>query len=152
MKRQEAMLLMQAHTLDEIFNALAREAASNIGTNRPAVETCLKLALKSQSQCRTTLEALAAIKNPPVIFAKQANFASGHQQINNGLPGTHTEKLIPSSTRTRANKNKIQIKPNELLTELPHATLDSGRTGETIGINSELEAVAEVHRSANGGR
>jgi hypothetical protein len=70
MKRPEAMLLMQAHTLDEIFNALARDAASNIGTNRPAVETCLKLALKAQSQCRTTIEAFSGNKKSACYFCQ----------------------------------------------------------------------------------
>ena len=37
----------------------------------------MKLALKAQNQCRMTLETLAAIKNPPVIYARQANFANG---------------------------------------------------------------------------
>lgn len=34
---------------------------------------------KAQSQCRATLETLAAIKNPPVIYAKQANISNGPQ-------------------------------------------------------------------------
>jgi hypothetical protein len=42
--------------------------------------------LKAQSQCRATPETLATIKNPPVLFAKQANIATGPQQVNNGIP------------------------------------------------------------------
>lgn len=41
------------------------------------------MALRAPTQSRMTLETLATIKNPP-IFAKQANIAGGHQQINNG--------------------------------------------------------------------
>jgi hypothetical protein len=38
-----------------------------------------------ESQCRTTLETLATIKNPPdVAFVKQANYAAGPQRVNNG--------------------------------------------------------------------
>ena len=33
----------------------------------------MRLALKTQSQCRATVETLAALKNPPLVFAKQAN-------------------------------------------------------------------------------
>ena len=44
----------------------------------------LRLALKAQSQRRATLETLATIKNPPVIYAKQANITSGPQQVNTG--------------------------------------------------------------------
>ena len=133
MKRPEAMLLAQAHTLDALFNNLA-----SLAKGQEYIKNCerfLRLALKAQGQCRTTLEALAAIKNPPVIFAKQANISNGHQQINNGVP----------DPQAKENKNQ----PNELLTELPHETLDSGRKGEAISINSELEAVGKIHRSAN---
>jgi hypothetical protein len=45
----------------------------------------MRLALKAQSQCRATLEALANIKNPPVVIARQANFAAGPQQVNNSV-------------------------------------------------------------------
>ena len=42
------------------------------------------MALRAQNQCRMTLETIATIKNPSVVFAKQANIAAGHQQVNNG--------------------------------------------------------------------
>jgi len=62
MKRPEAMLLAQAHTLDELFNNLARQAKNQEGL--AWFEASLRLALKAQSQCRSTLETLATIKNP----------------------------------------------------------------------------------------
>jgi len=43
------------------------------------------MALKAQNQGRMTLETLATIKNPPVVFARQANINNGgQQQVNNG--------------------------------------------------------------------
>jgi hypothetical protein len=75
------MLTAQAHTLDAIFNSLAQRAALNMGEYIQACETYLKLALRAQSQCRTTWEALATIKNPPVMgYVRQANIAHGPQQ------------------------------------------------------------------------
>jgi hypothetical protein len=127
MSRPEAMLMSQAHTLDELFNNLIRRAALNMGEYLQASETYFRLALKAQSQCRATLETLSAIKNPPVIFAKQANISAGHQQINNTIPEPRTE-----------NNKKQQ---NELLTEIPNATLDTRRKVEAIPVNSELEAL-----------
>jgi len=127
MSRPEAMLMSQAHTLDELFNNLIRRAALNMGEYLQASETYFRLALKAQSQCRATLETLSAIKNPPVIFAKQANISAGHQQINNTIPEPRTEN----------NKSK----QNELLTEIPNATLDTRRKVEAIPVNSELEAL-----------
>ncbi len=82
----EAMLTAQAATLNCIFNEMARRAALNMGEHLNAADIYMRLALKAQSQCRTTIEALAEIKNPrPVAFVKQANISNGHQQVNNGV-------------------------------------------------------------------
>ena len=90
--RAESLLTTQAHTLDAIFNELARRAALNMGEYLNTADRYLRLALKAQSQCRATLETLATIKNPPVIYAKQANISNGPQQVNNGLPAPHGRK------------------------------------------------------------
>jgi len=83
--RMEAMLTTQAHTLDLIFNELARRARQNINEYPEAFERYLRLSLKAQSQCRSTIEGLAELKNPkPVAFVQQANIANGPQQVNNG--------------------------------------------------------------------
>jgi hypothetical protein len=128
MKRPEAMLLAQAHTLDQLFNTLAQRAHRRETVS--SCETHLRLAFKAQNQCRTTLETLSNIKNPPVIFAKQANISNGHQQINNGTPApaTHAEEI----------KNQ----PNELL-EAQHGgtTLDTGTTSATIGKDKAMAAL-----------
>lgn len=119
MGRAESMLLAQAHTLDTLFNNLAKRAHNQQYLKQ--FETYLRLAFKAQSQCRATLETLAALKNPPVVFAKQANISNGHQQINNGVPATRTEKT--------------QNQQNELLVEAQHGseTLDTRPTSATIG-------------------
>ncbi|MGZ8172615.1 hypothetical protein [Methylobacter sp.] len=128
MNRPEAMLLAQAHTLDELFNNLARRAHDQ--EQMKHYETFLRMALKAQGQCRATLETLAAIKTPPIIFAKQANIANGHQQINNGI----------SASATHAEEIKNQ--PNELL-EAQHGstTLDTGTTSTTIGKDKAMAAL-----------
>ena len=74
----EGMLVGQALALQTIFTSLAQRAALNAGEYMDAADKYLRLALKAQSQCRATLETLANIKNPPIVYAKQANFASGH--------------------------------------------------------------------------
>ena len=126
----EAMLVGQAHALQSIFMSLARRAANQEYLKQ--LETYLRLALKAQNQSRMTLETLAKIKNPPVIFAKQANInqGSGNQQVNNGTPA-------PAS---HAGKNINQ--QNELL-EVQHGseTMDSRTTGATIGKDKAMAAV-----------
>lgn len=110
--RLEATLTAQAHTLDLIFNKLTQKALK--AEYMKQLEGYLKLGLKAQSQCRSTLETLAAIKNPqPVAFVKQANIAQ-NQQINNG----ESEAIA-----SRAGKNEIA--PNELLEAQPQ-NLGSG--------------------------
>lgn len=126
----EAMLVGQAHALQAIFVNLARRAANQEYVKN--YETFLRLALKAQNQSRMTLETLAAIKNPPVVFARQANInhGGGNQQVNNGTPApaSHTEKNIN--------------RPNELL-EVQHGgqTLDSRTTGATIGKDKAMATV-----------
>jgi hypothetical protein len=125
MTRPEAMLLSQAHTLDALFNSLVMKGLNQ--SHMPHYESFLRLAYKAQSQCRSTLQTLSDIKNPSVVYAKQANITNGNQQINNGVPAPRIQENINYS--------------NKLLTELPHATLDSRRTVEAIPVNSELETM-----------
>ena len=101
----EKTLIAQANTLDAIFNELARRTALNMGEYLKATETYLRLALKAQAQCRATLETLANIKNPPVVYARQANIGY-NQQVNNGAAPI-------DGVRARKNENP----PNELLEE-----------------------------------
>jgi len=133
MNRPEAILMTQAHTLDVVFNALAQRAGANIGSNLDRAEIYLRMALRAQAQCRTTLEALAEIKAPKsATFIKQANIA-GQQQVNNGGPASHEKNITPS---------------NELLSESSHATLDIGGAGAAIGTDSQLEAMGAIYRPA----
>jgi hypothetical protein len=101
------------------------------------MEGIMRLALKAQSQCRATLETLAAVKNPPVVYARQANVTSGPQQINNGV----------DLSRVRENVNA----PNRLSGEAHELRQDTRASGAASAIDSSLEAVASVNRTANGG-
>ena len=134
--RVEAMLSHQAHTLDAIFNNLARRAALNAGEYMGACDTYLRLALKAQSQCRATLETIAEIKNPPIVIARQANVTTGPQQVNNG---------IPADVASRARQ--LESAPNQLLEESHGEQLDCGTKGAATGIDSQLAAVGEFDRA-----
>ncbi len=125
------MLMSQAATLQTIFTEQSRRAALNMGEYINAMETYMRLALKDQSQCVRTLEVLAAIKNPPVVIAKQANIANGPQQVNNGIP-SHTGKTGTEQTK--------------LITEDNHTTLDTSGTAAPNRANQDLETVGEINR------
>ena len=112
----ETLLTAQAMALDAIFCELARRSAVNMGEYLDASERYMRLALKAQGQCRATLETLAAIKNPPVVFAKQANINNGgQQQVNNGAmaPGS-----LPREDRKAANELVPPV-PKVAATALP---------------------------------
>jgi hypothetical protein len=135
----EAMLVAQATTLDSIFTEMARRAAMNMGERLPAMDTYLRLAFKAQSQCRTTLEALAEIKTPRhVAFVKQANIAHGPQLINNGV--------LADESHAHA---RIQIRSNEL-SGVGHELLQDTRASAFEGrTDTAVEAVGEIHRATD---
>jgi len=134
--RAEAMLTTQAHSLDAIFSNLARRAIN--AEYLSGFDTYLKLGLRAQSQCRATLETLAAIKNPVGrAYVGQANFAH-NQQVNN----------TTAYSRTGENKKT----PSKLLEDKEHEPdkwLDSGTPKETVKVDSDLATVGEQLRAEN---
>jgi hypothetical protein len=134
MSSVEAMLFGQAKVLETMFTSLARRAANNDGLKQFQVN--LTLALKAQAQCRSTLEALAEIKNPrPVQFVKQANMTTGPQQVNNGYAGT------PSHSGIQSGVGNIQSEQNKLL-EADHGNyLDTRAQGTASRVNQTVDAV-----------
>lgn len=88
----EDMLMHQAVALQSLFVRLSEGALA--AETLPNYDLKFRYALRAQSQCRATLETLATIKNPPVLFARQANVTTGPQQINNGdVPSRAREKV-----------------------------------------------------------
>jgi hypothetical protein len=128
----EAMLVSQAHSLDAIFTELARRSAANMGEYIEASEKYMRLALKAQAQCRATIETLAALKNPPVVIARQANISAGPQQVNNGTP----PRAEVSSDR-----------PNELLEHAHEQRLDPSAAGTTGSRDPQLVPVEASNRA-----
>ena len=131
----ESTLTAQATTLDTVFNSLARRA--NNSDIMSKLEIYMRLALKAQAQCARTIEVLASMKNPPIVFAKQANIANGNQQINNGN--------LPNSLPTHAGKNTNHS--NELL-EVNNGskTMDIGATKTAIRVSKKMATLEAQHR------
>lgn len=136
LKRAEAMLTTQAHTLDAIFNNLARRAIN--AEYMDNLDRYLKLALRAQSQCRATWEALATIKNPPVMgYVRQANIAHGPQQVNNA------SNAPDGAPRAGENPN-LQ---NKLLEEKDGERLDPGTACTPGRADPAMATVGEVDRA-----
>lgn len=152
----EQMLNAQATALNSIFTELARRAALNMGEYMEATDRYMRLALKAQSQCRSTLETLAAIKNPPVVYAKQANIAHGPQQVNNGVlspPKGAAGEFSDASLHAHAHGNN-GLEQTKLLEGTQHGgtVLDAGATRAATGGHPELEAVGALLRPEDAGR
>ena len=139
----ERMLAAQASALNAIFAEMARIAQCNLFKVPDVADRYLRLALKAQSQCRATVETLAEMKNPPVVFTRQMNVAHGPQQVNNGT--------APNSTTASAYPGETASKPNELLEELTHGRtqLDTRATAPASRAHQDLAAVGAVNRPAN---
>ena len=134
MAQAEAMLMNQATALQSLFARLAERGMASTGLAQ--FEADMRLALRAQAQSRATLETLSTIKNPPVIFAKQANVTTGPQQINNGT----------AAPRTQEN----EIEQSKLLREYHGNYLDTRTAGEAIGGDTAMATVETIDRAANG--
>ena len=107
-KDLEATLTAQVTSLNAIYSEMARRAALNMGEHLQATESYMRLALKAQAQCARTIEVIAAMKTPPVIFAKQANISTGNQQVNNSsLP-----KISPAHAGKTINQSNELLEVN----------------------------------------
>jgi len=126
----EEMLTCQAYSLQTLFMTMASKASGT--SNAEHIELLSKLALKAQNQCRTTIATLSEMKNPKrATFIKQMNQAN-QMQVNN----SETENL-----------NKNTNPANELLEQTHGERLDTRTTGETIGNDDAIKAVAEINRA-----
>ena len=136
----EAMLINQAEALQSIFVRLMERGTEQ--TLMPNIEGFMRLALRAQSQCRATLETLAAIKNPPIVYARQANFANGPQQVNNGV----TEQ----SAHGPAHAGEKHIQQSKLLKHQHGTYLDIGTAGTAAEADSAMATVGEIDRAQVG--
>lgn len=142
MKQCKSMLLGQSYALQAIFVKLSSLAVKQ--KDMKNYETFLRLALKAQGQCRSTVETLADIINPPLVFAKQANIAHGHQQVNN--------EMSSSGGTTTTHAGKVESEQNELLEVQHDQRLDTGTTSAAICADSAMATLETGDRPAHGGR
>ena len=135
----ESMLYSQASALNLMFAEMNRRALGALydGASFEAGKAYMGISLKTQNQCRMTLETLGNIKNPPAVFAKQANIAHGPQQVNNN-----------AAPRAPATENQNQ--PSKLVEAKNETPMDTGTTGNSRTADSQLEAVDTVNRAKVG--
>ena len=129
MDRAEEALAAQAAVLDSVFNSLVIKSLQAPGLDLQAV--VLKLAFQAQKQCCKTYEALAAIKNPPVVtVVRQTNIGQA-VQVNNGIP----------------NDNSTSNLENELLESTHGERLDSRTQNASGSADHDLAAMERLDRA-----
>jgi len=127
----EAMMVGQATALQTIFTSLARKAS--VQTELRQYEAFMGLALKAQSQSRSTVAAIADMKNPrQATFVGQANLTTGPQQINNG---------------TFPNQSENQNTPNQLSGATHELHQNTGTQSLESGIDKAMEAMGKINRA-----
>ena len=134
LRKMEALLVTQAFALNAVFGHLIRLGLPADGQRLNSCDLFLRMALRAQSASRATVEALTALKHPPVIYARQANVTSGAQQINNAFAEP-------------AHGRDLENGPNKLLEVSNGERMDTGTTGAAGRANPELEAVASINRT-----
>ena len=131
LQRAEAFLMTHATTLDAIFQDLTQLAYKHLNQLDTA-ERLLRLAFRAQSQSRATLETLGNLKNPPMVYARQANLTTGPQQVNNGIALTHA-----GATSER----------NKLLEHADGKRLEPSTSSSPGRGNSKVAAMAKLDRA-----
>ena len=126
LRHVESMLVNQAIALQHIFLRMTVRGIHQ--TKMENIDGFMRLALKAQNQSRATLETLASMRTPPVVYAKQANINHGNQQVNNGV------SITPSS-------DEIINPHNELLKEAGYERMDTGAATTAIVKDSAMETV-----------
>lgn len=130
----EAMLLDQSHVLQTLFVFFIQKMAH--AKYMETLEPYSRIALKAQNQCRQTLATLGELKNPKrATFIRQQNNAV-NQQVNQ-----HGE-----------NPKNLGYPANKILEEITSERLEPGTPQAAIGVNQEVEAVGENHRTKDGRR
>lgn len=135
----EATLTAQVVTLNAIFTQLAHQTSKMTIVDQ--IDRFTRLALKAQGQCRATIETLALIKNPPTVFARQANIAHGPQQVNNRMAETSP------TTQTPSRAENLETQPIKLL-EAQGERMDFGTPGTSGRGDQALAPVGALDRPA----
>lgn len=141
--RAERLLISQAESLNTIFCEMAFQSASKSSLRER--EILMRVALKAQSQCRATLDSLAGLKQPSVVFAKTANIAQ-HQQINQA---TNQQINQPNQQPTTQPLGQPAAMPR---TSSTTAKTISQQTQTALPIQTVLAESLPVHTTKQGAK
>lgn len=122
----ELMLMAQAKALEAIFVKLSTRAAEY--SRARETEIFMRVALRAQSQCRATLEAIAQLRLPRIHqVIGQQNIAQT-QQVNNGP----SERGVGSEFKNAQSKVLRIIHGEKLDTRSPAAAIPAHTVLEAV--------------------
>lgn len=125
------VLAAQAVVLDGLFHDLAQRGLLNAGVCLNAAEAYMRLAIKAQSQCRATVEALNAMKHlPNVNVVRQANVGQNVQL---------TSRVVSAKSETEQS---------ELMEGQHGERLDDRAARQAGATDSAMATVGTIYRTA----
>lgn len=141
LEAHKELLTCQAVVLDKIFAEMARRAAANMGHNLETVEAYMRVALKAQTQCRTTIEALDRMtlgRVQPVRHVHLDNrgghaivaetFHAGGGLNARSLEQPHAQRAFGAPLPSEdTGRGKVPIPRNQGQTSLPNARRERKR-------------------------
>ncbi|MFN2099429.1 hypothetical protein [Altererythrobacter sp. MF3-039] len=138
------LLAAQAVTLDALFTELAMRSKQNMGQYFDAAERYMRLALRAQSNCRTTLEALARLHQPREQTVK-------HVQVNEGGQAVVADQFHQHRGEGQNAKSDEQSHATGTAGTGP-AMLGADTEGNGVPISSgeRSEAVQDARRDQSG--
>ncbi|MEP2735351.1 MAG: hypothetical protein ABJP34_03555 [Erythrobacter sp.] len=116
------MLAAQAVVLDTLFTNLAARSHDNMGQYLDASERYMRLALRAQSNCRATLEALGKLHQPREQTVK-------HVQVNEG-----GQAIVADHIHQQGGQNEKSDKQS-------HATEAAGESASLLGHDAQGNGV-----------
>jgi len=118
------ILTAQAVSLDTLFTELAMRSKQNMGEYFDAAERYMRLALKAQANCRSTLEALAKLHQPREQTVK-------HVQVNAGGKAVVADEIHQHQGGEENSKTDEQS----------HATGAAGESQAMFGNDAQANGV-----------
>lgn len=118
------ILMSQAMLLDTMFTEMAARAARSLGRNLEVTDRYMRLALKAQANCRSTIETLAKLHQPREQTVK-------HVQVNEG-----GQAIVADQFHQHGGGRE-----NGKAAEQPHATRASGKGSALLGEDPQGDGV-----------
>lgn len=141
LKAVSRMLASQAYSLDTMFTELSRRSITNMGSYMDASERYIRLALKAQTACRTTLEALAKLHQPREQIVK-------HVHVNEGGQAVVADQIHHHNGEGQNGKSKEQSHATGTAGTSPTMLgQDTQGNGVPISSRDRAEAVSDARRN-----